>query len=180
MWSPYLCSVLRKIASTAGFLCLIFLFIFIYAELGEPFPSPTGTVNDFAGVIPIDAANRMSRISQEVLRKTGTAIVVATVMDVGDKEPDMFATELFNAWGIGRKGENNGVLIFLTMKERRIVIRTGYGVERILTDRLCGQILDQRVIPYFAKGDYGTGLGNAVVAVAQIIAKDAGVTLTGP
>ncbi|MBU4372703.1 MAG: TPM domain-containing protein [Proteobacteria bacterium] len=179
MWSPSLCSVLRKIASTAGFLCLICLFIFICAELVEPFPSPTGAVNDFAGVIPVDVANRMSRISQEVLRKTGTSIVVATVESIGDKTPDTYATELFNTWGIGKKGENKGVLIFLTLKERRIVIRTGYGIERILTDRLCGQILDQRVIPYFKKGDYGTGLGNAIVAVAQIIAKDAGVTLTG-
>ncbi len=137
-------------------------------------------VNDFAGVIPFDTANKISSFSQEVLIKTGAAIVVATVRDLGDKESGMFATELFNIWGIGKKGENNGVLIFLSMKPGSIIIRTGYGVERILTDKLCGQILDQRVIPYFAKGDYGTGLENAVVAVAQIIAKDAGVTLTGP
>ena len=121
MWSPYLCSVLRKIASTAGFLCLIFLYIFIYAEIVEPFPSPTGVVNDFAGVIPIEAANRMSRISQAVLRP------------------------------------------------KNIIMRTGYGVEMILPDRLCGQILDQRVVPYFKKNDYDTGLVNAVAAVAQVI-----------
>jgi len=50
------------------------------------------------------------------------------------------------------------------LRPKNIIMRTGYGVEMILPDRLCGQILDQRVVPYFKKNDYDTGLVNAVAS----------------
>jgi uncharacterized protein len=159
------------------FLAVFFCALSCFAE--PSFPAATGIVNDFADVIPPDARERMARLSQELFDKTGTAVVVATVRDVGDNEPDMYANELYKAWGIGKKGEDKGVLVFLALKERKIRIETGYGVEGILPDGLVGEILDRYVVPYLKKGDYGTGLGNAVAAVAQVVAKDAGVTLTG-
>ncbi|MBN1546673.1 MAG: TPM domain-containing protein, partial [Syntrophaceae bacterium] len=160
---------------------LILAWVFLIAPClaVESYPPATGAVNDFAGVIPAEAREKMASLSQEVLDKTGTAVVVATVKDVGDNAPDMYANELYQAWGIGKKGEDKGVLIFLALQERKIRIETGYGVEGILPDGLVGEILDRYVIPYLKKGDYGTGLGNAVAVVSLIVAKDAGVTLTG-
>jgi uncharacterized protein len=169
----------KKMASAALAVFLFFVFFCSCGFAAVSYPTATGAVNDFAGVIPKDVAERMARLSQEVQEKTGTAIVVATVKDVGDNEPDMYANELYQAWGIGKKGEDKGVLIFLTIQERKIRIETGYGVEGILPDGLVGEILDRYVTPYLKKGDYGAGLGNAVGAVAQVVAKDAGITLTG-
>ena len=71
------------------------------------------------------------------------------------------------------------MLIFLTKKERKIRIETGYGVEGILPDGLTGQILDDYVVPFLKEGNYGKGLLNGTIALSQIIAKDAGVQLTG-
>ena len=173
------CTTNKKKAFPALAFFLLFVFFCTYGFAAVSLPTATGAVNDFAGVIPADAADRMARLSQEVLEKTGTAIVVATVKDVGDNEPDMYANELYQAWGIGKKGEDKGVLIFLALRERKIRIETGYGVEGVLPDGLVGEILDLYVTPYLKKGDYGTGLGNAVAAVAQVVAKDAGITLTG-
>ncbi len=121
----------------------------------------------------------MENICREVLRKTGTSIIVATVDTVGDSDYETYANELYANWGIGKKGEDKGVLILLTKKERKVRIETGYGVEGILPDGLVGQILDDYVIPFFKKGDYGKGLLNGTVAISQIIAKDAGVKITG-
>lgn len=166
----------------AGLMLTVFFFSLWACSLGwaaDSFPASAGAVNDFAGVIPAENAVRMARLSQEVLERTGTAIVVATVKDVGDNEPDMYANELYQAWGIGKKGEDKGVLIFLALRERKIRIETGYGVEGILPDGLVGEILDRYVMPYLKKGDYGTGLENAVAAVSQVVAKDAGITLEG-
>ncbi len=143
------------------------------------FPAAVGPVNDFAGIIPADSEERMNRLSQEVLEKTGTAIVVATVEDTGDNEPAMYANELYQAWGIGKKGEDKGILILLAVQERQIRIETGYGVEGILPDGLVGKILDRFVIPALKEGDYGTGMENAVSVIARVVARDAGVTLTG-
>ena len=90
-----------------------------------------------------------------------------------------YANKLFSSWGIGEKDKDNGALIFLAHQERKIRIEVGYGLEGILPDGRVGEILDRYALPFFKKGEYGRGLYGAALAVAAIIAKDAGVTLTG-
>jgi len=165
------------------FLSLICVLI-LSANLGTAkaetkYPKPIGAVNDFAGIISPDYEMQMESLSHEVLQKTGTSIVVATVETVGDTDYSVYANELYQAWGIGKKGEDKGVLIFLTVRERKIRIETGYGVEGILPDGLVGEILDRNVIPHLKVGDYGKGLTNAMIAVSSVVAKAADVSLTG-
>ena len=146
---------------------------------GEDFPKPTGLVNDFAGMIPQSERQKMEILANEVLQKTGTSVVVVTMPTIGDADVATYANELYQTWGIGKKGEDKGVLIFLTLKERRIRIETGYGVEGILPDGLVGEILDRYAVPFLKKGQYTKGLHNALAAVSHVIAKDANVELTG-
>jgi uncharacterized protein len=166
---------------------LLFFTLLVGMALGLPvpsegavtFPAPRGAVNDFAGVISSQYVGPMESLAREVLEKTGTAIVVATVETIGDNDPNDYANRLYQAWGIGKKGEDKGVLIFLAVKERRVRIETGYGVEGILPDGLTGEILDRYALPYFKEGQYGKGIAETMAAVASVVAKAAGVTLTG-
>jgi len=146
---------------------------------GDSFPAPRGAVNDFAGIIDAVSAQTMENLSREVLQKTGASIVVAVLAGIGDNDPDDYANRLYQAWGIGDKVQNKGVLILLTLKERKIRIETGYGLEGILPDGLTGEIIDTYVLPDLKVGQYGSGLARGVAAVASVIAKDAHVTLTG-
>jgi uncharacterized protein len=146
----------------------------------EKYPSPRGAVNDFGNVIDSANATRMEALASEVLQKTGTAIVVATVSTIGENEDyNLYANGLYKAWGIGKKGEDKGVLIFLTVKEKQVRIETGYGVEGILPDGLVGEILDKYVIPLLKDGNYGKALYNGMYACSVYIAKDANVQLSG-
>ena len=165
-----------------SYVCLILLSLLLCLLLPNAvakisFPRPYGAVNDFASVIPPDTRKIMENLAEELLQKTGTAVVVATVKTIGDRDPETYANELYENWGIGKKGEDKGVLIFLALQERRVRIETGYGVEGILPDGLVGSLLDEYVVLYLKQNDYGTGLLNGMRAVGQIIAKDAGVTL---
>lgn len=161
-------------------LAVAFLFFAASASAAvETFPKPAGAVNDFAGVIPAQYAGPMENLAREVLEKTGTSIVVATVKTIGDNDPNDYANRLYQAWGIGKKGEDKGVLIFLAVKERRIRIETGYGVEGILPDGLVGELLDRYTIPAFKAGNYGKGLSDTMAAVSGVVAKAAGVSITG-
>ena len=146
----------------------------------EKYPSPRGTaVNDFANIIDQENAIKMEALAREVLQKTGTAVVVATVETIGENEEyNLYANGLYKAWGIGEKGKDKGVLIFFTLKERKIRIETGYGVEGILPDGLVGEILDKYALPFLKKGHYGKGLYNAMYACSAYIAKDAGVQIS--
>lgn len=159
----------------------VFMAVWAYAPLvmAETFPKPTGAVNDYANVIPAEQKAKMENLSREVLQKTGTAIVVAVIPTFGDDEVNDYVNRLYSAWGIGKKGQDKGVLLFVAVKERKMRIETGYGLEGILPDGLVGEIRDKYMIPYFRTGDFGLGLMNGMTAIASIVAKDAGVTLTG-
>jgi uncharacterized protein len=146
----------------------------------EKYPSPRGAVNDFANIIDQDNAAKIEALSREVLEKTGTAVVVVTVPTIGEgEETSLYVNGLYKAWGIGKKGEDKGVLVFLTLKERKIRIETGYGVEGILPDGLVGEIRDKYLKPQLQAGNYGQAFYDTVYVISSIIAKDAGVQLSG-
>lgn len=145
----------------------------------DKYPAPRGAVNDFANVIDPDSAAKMEALAREVLQKTGTAVVVVTVPAIGENEEyNMYANGLYKAWGIGKKGEDKGVLIFLTLKERKIRIETGYGVEGILPDGLVGEIRDKYLKPQLQAGNYGKAFYDTMYALSSYIAKDANVQLS--
>jgi len=159
---------------------VLLLALFLAGPAGAVnFPPPQGAVNDFAKVIPADARGRMESLAREVLQKTGAALVVATFSTTGGQDIESFANELYSAWGIGQKGQDKGVLFLIALKERRFRIETGYGVEGVLPDGLLGRIRDQYILPYFKQGQYGAGFENGLAAVSAVLAKDAGVKLTG-
>ncbi len=141
------------------------------------FPRSVDAVNDFAEVISPDYEARMNQLSKTLWDQTGTALVVATFQDLGGESPDEFANRLYEAWGIGKRGEEKGILILVALKEKRIRIETGYGVEGILPDAKVGGIMDQYIIPFLRQGEFGEGLLNGMVALSQVVAKDAGVEL---
>ena len=159
------------------------LIFFIGASgiaFGNQFPNYRDVpVNDFAHVISASYERRMDALSREVLQKADAALVVATVEDMGGMQIDDYANRLYETWGIGRRGEDRGVLFLLTVQERRVRIEVGYGLEGILPDGLAGEILDQYAVPDFQQNNYGRGFYRSMLAVAGVIAKDAGVQITG-
>jgi uncharacterized protein len=162
------------------FLFLLVSFLTVASAQAErPFPKPRGPVNDFANVIPPEDQQKINAIATELYEKTGTAVVVVTMPDIGGAEYNDYVNRLYSAWGIGKKGEDKGVLIFVTVKERKMRIETGYGVEGILPDGLVGEIRDRYMIPYLKEDKYGEALLNGTLAVAAVIADHAGVKLTG-
>lgn len=167
-------------ASLSLFIIILLLHCFLLTSAGsEKFPQPRGAINDYAGVITPQYARPMDLLAREVLQKTGTSVVVVTLKSIEGNDPADYANRLYEAWGIGKKGQDKGVLILLALEERRVRIETGYGVEGILPDGLVGEIIDTYVVPYLKKGNYDKGLSNALVAVSSVIAKDAGISLTG-
>lgn len=142
-------------------------------------PKLTGWVSDNANVIDSQSYQKMDGIIHELEQKTGAEIAVVSVKSLGNDSIENFSAKLFEKWGIGKKGKDNGVLILSAIDDRKVKIEVGYGLEGILPDGLCGEILDTYVIPSFKEGAYSKGLTTGVIAIASVIAKDAGVELTG-
>jgi uncharacterized protein len=157
----------------------LLLALFGPAAAEQPFPQPRGLVNDFAEVIPLEQEQRIEAVTGELHRKTGIPVVVATVSDIGGAEYNEYANRLYESWGIGKKGEDKGVLLFVTVKERKMRIEVGYGSEGVIPDGLAGEVRDRYMIPHLKNDRYGEGLLMGAAAVAQILAKSEGVELTG-
>jgi uncharacterized protein len=170
------CSCLRALLLAC---MMVLAFTSAPSAAQRAFPKPRGAVNDFAGVISPGAEARMEGLAAEILQKTGASVVVGTFATLDGNDPDQFSNELYEAWGIGKKGADKGVLIMLAVQERRVRIETGFGVEGILPDGLVGSILDRYVVPLLKQDRFEEGLFNAMAATGQVIAKDAGTELTG-
>lgn len=156
---------------------LLALLVSVKTEAEEKIPSPVGWVNDFAGVIDSEYRNKIERIIEEIERATSVEIAVATFQSIAPYDEASYARLVFDNWKIGKKDKDNGVLILIAVTERRWRIETGYGLEGILPDGLCGEIGRNHMVPYFRQGRYGEGIYNAVIAISRIIAKDANVSL---
>lgn len=147
----------------------------------QDLPRSTGRyVNDFANVIPASEEDQLASIATAVEDQTGAEIAVVTVETI---EPyadiAQFGIALADEWGVGSAEDDSGVIFILAMAERQVRIEVGYGLEGALPDGKVGAILDDYVLPDFRNGDYGAGFINGVAVVAQEIADEYGVTLTG-
>lgn len=100
---------------------------------------------------------------------TSTQIVVITVNSLQGNDVAMYATELAHKWGIGQTGKDNGVLILASKEDRKITIRTGYGVEHLLTDALSRRIIENIITPQFKQGNFYGGFDKATTAIIQIM-----------
>lgn len=137
---------------------------------------PTGFVNDFAGVIDSDSAQLMEQVSRSIQEKTGAQVSVVTVDSIAPYPTiENFSIELAQSWGIGGKGKDDGILIILAMKERKVRIEVGYGLEGAIPDSVAGRILDERVIPVLKQQQWGKGLLQGLVAVGIRIAQEKGI-----
>jgi len=144
-------------------------------------PELTQPVNDFAHVIDAASAQRIEDMIRALQAKTGDVVVVATVPNL-DPYGDIneYTVKLFenHGRGIGQKGKDNGALILLAMKERRVRIEPGYDIEQFVTDGYAGET-SRMMAPRFAAGQYGEGLQLGVERVVGRIAQGRGVTLDG-
>lgn len=161
------------------FCFLAALLLVSFSVYAQDIPQATGWINDFAGVLSPEYKEKIGSLIQELEEKTSAEIAIATVSSIAPYDEKEYARMLFDKWKPGKKGKDNGVLVLLAVKERRWRIETGYGVEGILPDGLCGQIGRDYMVPYFKNGNYSEGLYYGVAAIARIIAKEEKANISG-
>jgi uncharacterized protein len=158
-------------------------FIFLFSTLlsqAQPVSQlrPTGYVNDFAHVLDASTIAQLENICQQIDQKAQAQIAVVTVSTLGGAEIESYAVDLFKKWGIGSKSTDRGVLILVATQDRRYRIEVGYGLEPILPDGRAGGF-GREAVPLLRQNDYNGALSLMTVRVAQVIAQDAGIQLTG-
>src|SRR6185436_7759626 len=139
--------------------------------IGAVYPTPKqdDPVNDFAGVLePADAA-RARAAAERARRERGVPIVIATIESLaaqraGDWSIERYATNLYNEWGIGDRASNRGVLILVSVRDRKLRIATGVGLGNM--DGPARQVIDGTMVPRLKAGDLSGGIAAGAEAVA--------------
>ena len=157
---------MRKFYITALILTTILpTVVYGYISPGQP----QGFVNDFAGILSAADRQAIEIQLQDLERSTGAEVAMVTINSLGDETIETYAVKLFEAWGIGKEKEDNGLLILVAPNDREVKIEVGYGLEDVVTDLQSGNIIRNVMVPAFQQSDYATGIKGSVDAISAVI-----------
>lgn len=125
-------------------------------------PSFSAPVVDAAGVIPDDVEQQLDADLEGFRTRIDKQIAVATVKTTGDRSLEDYTIDLARKWGVGEKGEDDGVLLLIAVDDRDVRIEVGGGAEGDITDAEAGRIVDQQLLPQLRDGNYGDAVLGAV------------------
>lgn len=140
--------------------------------------TPTGFVNDFAGMLSMETRAQIEADIRSFQEKTSHEISVVTIPSLRDDYIENYAEKLFQEWGIGKKGADNGVLLLIARDEQKMRIEVGYGLEGALTDAESSQIIRNVLRPAFQSGDFDSGVRQAVAEIERAIQEEVPIEKT--
>ena len=160
-----------------GLSAAFFLLVFASGVVAEPLasiPNPrvkNGTwVTDMAGGLQPGTVTYLNQTIDAVEKSHGIEMAVVVIRSLDGLSIDEAKVKLFELWGIGKKGRDNGLLFLWSTGDRKVGIEVGYGLEGVIPDGKAGAILDTYVIPRFKAGNFDGGVidgVNALLAAAR-------------
>lgn len=142
-------------------LCLFFTFISAEIEV----PKLTRRVTDLAGVLTSEQINEIEHKLERFEEETTNQIAVLIIPSLEGEDLEDFSIRVVEKNKLGQAGKDNGVLFLIVVQDRKMRLEVGYGLEGVLPDALCDQILRNIVRPKFRQGDYYAGIEAGVDAI---------------
>ncbi len=133
-------------------------------------PPPDQRINDYAGALSADGRAQLEATLRAREQGSSNQIVVAIFRSLQGESLEDFSIRLAQAWRVGQKGLDNGVIFLVFLDDRKMRLEVGYGLESKLTDALSSEILRQVVAPRFREGKIAAGIAAGLDAIEQAIA----------
>lgn len=132
-------------------------------------PVYEGWVNDFESALDADQKLELETLISNYEAESSNEIALVLVDNFGPyQDVAEYTAELGNKWGVGKTGANNGVVFLVSISKRVVRISTGKGLEEVLTDQVCQEIINNYIIPQFKSQNY---FGGIKIGVEQLIAQ---------
>jgi uncharacterized protein len=165
------CAIKRQLRQP--FLATI-VFFFLAAGLawGLDVPPLRGRVNDYAGVMSQEQARAMESQLARFEQDTGHQVAVLTIPTLEGEDIEGFSIRVAENWKVGKKGFDNGVILVVAIKDRRLRLEVGYGLEGVLPDAIAKTIISDYIVPGFRAQNYAGGIIAGIDAVLKVIKKE--------
>ncbi|WP_345978986.1 TPM domain-containing protein [Sulfurimonas sp. HSL3-2] len=157
-----------RLLSRLGILLVLIGFLNLNAQEIH-FPSLSGRVVDEANILTGAQKKQLTDQLQTLEKQTSDQVVVVTLKSLQGNTIEVFGFRLGRHWQIGQKEKNNGVLLIVAPKERKVRIEVGYGLEGILTDGLSKMIIDNDIVPSFKKGNMQEGIMKGTKSILEVL-----------
>ena len=149
-----------------AFFTLLSILFLTAASRAQNFPSkPDRLVNDYTSTLSQEQANRLEQKLTAFDDSTSTQIAVVIIPSLEGYDVSDYAVRLAEKWGVGGAENNNGVMLLVSLGDRKVTIQTGYGVEGALPDAIAKRIIENEIKPAFKAGDYYAGLERGTDAI---------------
>ena len=149
---------------------LIGLFLSLLADANAlDVPPLKGRVNDYAGILSASTQKQLDTVLADLEQTDSTQIVVLTLSSLKGENLEGFSMRVAETWKIGQKGLDNGAVLLVALKERKIRIEVGYGLEGRLTDLMAGRIIRNVIVPSFKTGNFDQGITDGVAAMIGVV-----------
>jgi uncharacterized protein len=146
-----------------------------------PSPRPRGWAVDLTGSLPAATLSELDRLGDEVKLRTGAELAVVVVGSTDGADARDFATRLFNTWGIGEAGKDNGILVFAALDDRAAEIVLGDGFPIDTGEGTAEAIMQTEMVPRFRDGDAaGAILGGAQACARRLLDVEAATSSSTP
>lgn len=132
-------------------------------------PPLTGRVMDLAHVLPAETAAALTSDLAAHETKTGNQVTVLVLPSLEGEPLEEWSHRVATTWKLGQKGTDNGVLLLVALKEKKVRIEVGYGLEGTLTDLRSAHIIRNEIVPRFRSGEIPAGIEAGVVAILKTI-----------
>ncbi len=149
------------------FVLLVSLILICTAVYAAEVPKLQGYVNDYGNMMSAETRAQITEQLKALEQSDSTQIFVLTVPSLEGDPIEDFAIKVFDVWKAGQKNKDNGVLLIVAQKERKIRIEVGRGLEGKLTDLASGRIIDNVIKPKFKEGDFNGGFIAGVSSLVQ-------------
>jgi uncharacterized protein len=131
-------------------------------------PPLRGRINDYAALIPADKARQLEERLASFEKETGHQIAVLTIPSLDGDALEDFSIRVAEAWKVGQKGFDNGAILIIAQKDRKLRIEVGYGLEGILPDAIANRIIQETIVPRFRTNDYSGGIEAGINAILNV------------
>ncbi|MDH7975560.1 TPM domain-containing protein [Sphingomonas sp. AR_OL41] len=148
---------------------LLFVLLALVAmpAMAQTFPPLSGRVVDAAKLLSPDQTKKLEDLSAQIEKASSRQFVVATIPDLQGYPIEDYGYRLGRAWKIGQGEANNGIVLLVAPKERKVRIEVGYGLEPIMTDAMSSVIINDTILPRFKAGDMPGGIMAGATAIGQ-------------